>query len=106
MVGVPVNQRKRGARMIELDELNDIGEHIESMRSLVEGIVLASVDLKGSVVVEAVPSTSAIAIFITVATEDLGRFVGRDGRTVRSLRTILGAASKKFGLNCSVNFRE
>jgi uncharacterized protein len=92
--------------MIGVAELNDNGEHVESMRSLMEGIVLTLVDSMDSVVVKAVPLASEVAIVISVATEDLGKVIGKDGRTVRSLRTILGAASKKFGLNCSVDLRE
>jgi predicted RNA-binding protein YlqC (UPF0109 family) len=92
--------------MIELDEMKDTGEPVESMRSLMEGIVLTLVDSRDSVVVKAVPSASEVAIVIAVAAEDLGKVIGKDGRTVRSLRTILGAASKKFGLNCSVDLRE
>ncbi len=46
MIGVAANQRKRGSRIIKVNELNDIGEHIEPMRSLMEGIVLALVDSK------------------------------------------------------------
>jgi hypothetical protein len=63
-------------RMIELDELNDTREHVELMRSLMEGIVLALVDSKDSVVVKAVPSMSEVAIVITVATKDRGRLIG------------------------------
>jgi hypothetical protein len=71
-----------------------------------EEIVQALVDSKGSVVVEAVPHDSGASIVIAVATEDLGKVIGKEGRTARSLRTILGAASKKIGRSFSLDVRE
>ena len=35
--------------------------------------------------------------------KELSRLIGKEGRTARSLRTILGAAGKKFGLRCELN---
>jgi predicted RNA-binding protein YlqC (UPF0109 family) len=92
--------------MIDLAELNDTTEDVESMRSLMEGIVIALVDAKDNVVVKAVCSATGVAIVISVAAEDLGRVIGQEGRTIRSLRTILLAASKKFGLACSLDLKE
>jgi predicted RNA-binding protein YlqC (UPF0109 family) len=92
--------------MFEPDELNDTGKRIESMRSLLEGIVQALVDAEDSVVVEAVPVTSGTSLVIAVATEDIGKVIGREGRTAKSLRTILGAASKKLGHSFSMDVRQ
>ena len=35
--------------------------------------------------------------YITVSTEDRGRIIGRDGRTINSLRALINAASVKAG---------
>lgn len=40
-----------------------------------------------------------INIQITVANEDLGRVIGRDGKTIKSIRSIVSASALKNGLN-------
>lgn len=92
--------------MFEPDEINDTGKHIESMRSLMEGLVQALVDSEDSVVVEAIPVASGTAFVIAVATEDIGKVISKEGRTARSLRTILAAASKRCGHSFSMDLRQ
>ena len=40
-----------------------------------------------------------INLQITVANEDLGRVIGRDGKTIKSIRSIVSASALKNGLN-------
>lgn len=65
------------------------------MRALVEMIARALVDQPGAVSVVEVEEEQATVIEVTVAPEDLGKVIGRQGRTVRSIRTLLGAAGMK-----------
>ena len=66
------------------------------MRALVEMIARALVDQPGAVAVAEVEEDQATVIEVTVAPEDLGKVIGRQGRTVRSIRTLLGAAGMKY----------
>jgi uncharacterized protein len=63
------------------------------MVALVEILARAIVDKADEVEVEPFDENGQTVIELIVAEEDLGRIIGRHGRTARSLRTILHAAS-------------
>lgn len=64
--------------------------------SLIEYVVKALVDLPDNVRVSAVKGEQTTVIELHVAKEDLGKVIGKQGRTAQSLRTILNAASTKM----------
>ena len=66
------------------------------MRALVEQIAKALVDQPDKVSVQAVDGDQATVLELSVAPDDLGKVIGKQGRTARSLRTILGAAGMKL----------
>ncbi|MBZ5508638.1 MAG: KH domain-containing protein [Acidobacteriia bacterium] len=66
------------------------------MRMLVEQIAQALVDAPEQVQVTPVEDGDATILELRVAQSDLGKVIGRQGRTAKSIRTILGAASMKF----------
>jgi predicted RNA-binding protein YlqC (UPF0109 family) len=43
---------------------------------------------------------------LEVARDDRGRVIGRQGRTARALRTVVGAAARQRGLACRVEIRD
>jgi len=65
------------------------------MRELVTQIARALVDIPSEVVVEAQETPEATALRLRVAASDVGKVIGKQGRTARSIRTILGAVSMK-----------
>lgn len=66
------------------------------MRLLVEEIAKALVDEPEQVQVSAVEGEQTTVLELRVAPNDLGKVIGKQGRTARSIRTILGAASMKL----------
>ena len=66
------------------------------MRALVEDIAKALVDQPDQVSVQAVERDEATVLDLKVAAGDLGKVIGKQGRTARSIRTLLAAASMKF----------
>ena len=66
------------------------------MRALVEDIAKALVDQPDQVSVQAVERDEATVLELKVAPGDLGKVIGKQGRTARSIRTLLAAASMKF----------
>ena len=68
---------------------------IRSMIDLVAGMAKALVDLPDDVSVKAAPDNEGTVLLLRVAPGDLGKVIGKQGRTARSIRTILGAASMK-----------
>ncbi len=66
------------------------------MRALVEQIAKALVDEPEQVSVQAIDSSQATVLELRVAPNDLGKVIGKQGRTARSIRTLLGAAGMKL----------
>jgi predicted RNA-binding protein YlqC (UPF0109 family) len=72
------------------------GEPSELMKDLVFEIAKALVDQPENVSIELIQDRDATVIRLRVAHQDIGKVIGKQGRTARSLRTILGAASMKL----------
>ncbi len=66
------------------------------MRALVEQIAQALVDEPDQVSVRAVDGEQVVVLELRVSPNDLGKVIGKQGRTARSIRTILGAAGMKL----------
>jgi len=65
------------------------------MKELIERIARALVDKPEEVSVSAIEGNQSTVLELKVAKEDLGKIIGKQGRTARSLRIIVGAASAK-----------
>lgn len=68
----------------------------EPMKTLIEMIAKALVDKPDEVEVTEVEGEQTTVVELKVAKEDLGKVIGKQGRTARALRTILSAASTKI----------
>ena len=66
------------------------------MKDLVEFIAKALVNEPSAVVVNEVRGDNGSVLELKVASGDLGKVIGRQGRTARSLRTIVAAGGMKF----------
>ena len=66
------------------------------MKDLVIRIVQALVDHPEQVSVIEVHGNQTTVLELTVAKEDLGKVIGKEGRNARAVRTILGAAAAKL----------
>ncbi len=66
------------------------------MRALVEQIARALVDEPEHVSVQSVDGEQVTVLELRVSPNDLGKVIGKQGRTARSIRTILSAAGMKL----------
>ena len=66
------------------------------MKHLIEYIAKVLVDNPDEVRVTELEGRQTSVIELRVAKEDLGKVIGKQGRTARAMRTILGAASTKM----------
>jgi predicted RNA-binding protein YlqC (UPF0109 family) len=76
------------------------------MRELVEDIAKALVDIPEEVSVREVQGEQVTILELKVAPSDLGKVIGKQGRTARSVRTILGAAGMKVNRRFSLEILE
>ncbi len=72
------------------------------MTELVKYIVTALVDDKDSVSV----TEDGDVLTISVAKDDMGKIIGKQGRIIKSIRSVVKAASIKQGRNCTVEIDE
>jgi uncharacterized protein len=66
------------------------------MKDLIEFIAKALVDKPEDVIVTEIEGEQTSVIELKVAKEDLGKVIGKQGRTARAMRTILSASSTKL----------
>ena len=73
-----------------------VSEQGGDMRALVEQIAKALVDEPEKVTVRSIDGEQVTVLELSVSANDLGKVIGKQGRTARSIRTILGAAGMKL----------
>ncbi len=75
-------------------------------KDLVEYVVKLLVDKPEEVVVTEIHSEKTTVIELKVAQSDIGKVIGKQGKTARALRTILNAAGRKVGNRCILEILE
>ena len=76
------------------------------MQSLVEQMAKALVDKQDEVVVAVVDGEKTSVFELRVASDDIGKVIGKKGNTARAMRTILSAAGNKLGKRCVLEILE
>jgi predicted RNA-binding protein YlqC (UPF0109 family) len=67
------------------------------LRELIHAIASELVDHPDQVDVVEIPGDNNTVIELRVAKDDVGKVIGKEGRTAQSMRTILTAVSQKLG---------
>lgn len=76
------------------------------MKALIETMAKALVDNPEDVRVAEVEGEKTTVYELKVAQTDLGKVIGKQGKTARAMRTILGAAGTKIGKRCVLEILE
>jgi len=76
------------------------------MKELIQYIVAALVDHPDMVQVKESEQDDTIIIELTVAKEDLGKVIGKQGRTARAMRSVLTAAAGKVNKRSRLEIME
>jgi predicted RNA-binding protein YlqC (UPF0109 family) len=76
------------------------------MKQLVEDIAKALVDSPSDVLVRELQGEQVTVLELRVAPGDLGKVIGKQGRTARSIRTLLGAAGMKLNRRFTLEILE
>jgi predicted RNA-binding protein YlqC (UPF0109 family) len=82
------------------------GDESGGVRKMVEEIARALVDKPEEVTVTAVDEGGETVLELRVAQADMGRIIGRQGRTARSIRAIVAAAGEKLNQRFSLEILE
>ena len=73
----------------------DADKDVDRLKDLVDYVARALVDKPGEVEVKDVEEEGELVLELIVDEEDLGKVIGRQGRTARAMRTVLTAAAAK-----------
>ncbi|MDX9714599.1 MAG: KH domain-containing protein [Dissulfurispiraceae bacterium] len=76
------------------------------MKALIETMARSLVDSPDDVKVAEVEGEKTTVYELRVAKADLGKVIGKQGKTARAMRTILGAAGTKVGKRCVLEILE
>jgi predicted RNA-binding protein YlqC (UPF0109 family) len=76
--------------------VSDQDQDHPALQDLVKFLAQQLVDRPDEVLVEEMEEEGAAVFELTVAEEDLGKVIGKQGRTARALRTVLSAAATKL----------
>ncbi len=76
------------------------------MKELIEKMAKALVDKPEDVAVSEVVGEKTTVFELRVAQTDLGKVIGKQGKTARAMRTILGASGTKIGKRCVLEILE
>ncbi len=80
--------------MVRLNDEKSL--EVVTMKELIKFMAQALVDFPDQVEVSEVTGEQTSVIELRVAKEDLGKVIGKQGRTAKAMRTILSAASTKI----------
>jgi hypothetical protein len=76
------------------------------MKAVVEVVAQALVDRPDSIKVTESRRRGMIVVELTTAPSDMGKIIGRQGRTAAALRTLVGLASEKAGVRAQLDIRD
>jgi uncharacterized protein len=76
------------------------------VKQLVTEIAKALVDIPDEVAVTEIAGEQVTVLELRVAPSDLGKVIGKQGRTARSIRTLLGAAGMKLNRRFTLEILE
>ena len=79
---------------------------MSEIKNLVQDIAKALVDIPEQVSVREVEGEQVTVLELRVAPSDLGKVIGKQGRTARSIRTLLGAAGMKLNRRFTLEILE
>jgi predicted RNA-binding protein YlqC (UPF0109 family) len=90
---------------VDLDDDVDDGNRIEGAvpRAVLEYLAKAIVDDPDSVVVEVEEGRNNVSLRLNVSPDDMGRVIGRRGRTAQAIRTVVRAAAAREGMDVHVD---
>jgi uncharacterized protein len=79
---------------------------VDSLKEVVEYIARNLVDDPEAVAVTVVERDDSVVLQLSVAAEDMGKVIGRGGRTARAMRAVVRAAGAKAGVSTMLEIVE
>jgi predicted RNA-binding protein YlqC (UPF0109 family) len=89
-----------------LDTDSDGGELVPAptATAVLDHVVRALVDEPDAISIEGIEGRRGVTLEVRVAPGDMGRLIGKRGRTAQSIRTVVRAAATRDGVSVDVDF--
>lgn len=87
----------------EVDDVDDVAPSAPSATAVLEYIAKALADDPAAVSVEVSQKSGKVVLSLSVGPADMGRVIGRRGRTAQAIRALVGAAGVRDGVTTSVD---
>jgi len=99
-----INEIEEGNRADDVDEDDDFNS-VEggTARDVLDYITRAIVDDADSIEIEAEERRGRVELRLHVAPDDMGKVIGKRGRVVQAIRTLVRAAAARDGLDADVD---
>ncbi len=81
-------------------------QEVEGMKNLIEVIVKSIVDFPENVEITQIDGESTIVFEVRVRKEDLGKVIGKKGRTINAIRTLVNATAAKTSMRAMLELVE
>ena len=75
----------------------------EELSVLINTMAKSLVDRPENASIESIETAESLTFVVRADDADMGKLIGLGGRTARSLRTIMGGAGRRYGVNCVVD---
>jgi predicted RNA-binding protein YlqC (UPF0109 family) len=79
---------------------------VEKIKSMVHDLACMLVDEPGKIKIIEEERNNAIIVVISVAKNDVGKVIGKNGQTAKALRALVNAASTRMGKKVLLEIRE
>ncbi len=86
--------------------LAPISTRIEKMKEFVEYIVKNLVDNPDKVVIKEIGGTQTIILELSVEKSDIGKIIGKRGKTINAIRTLLMSVASRNGIRVNLEIME
>lgn len=84
----------------------DVGSGVSPLRAVLEVVVRALVDRPDSVRVTETERRGMSVLELRTAPDDMGKIIGRQGRTAAALRTLVALTAEKHGKRAQLDIRD
>ena len=85
------------------DQGSDSEEHAETATAVLEYIAKSLAEDPAAVSVDVSERQGKVVLSLSVGPDDMGRIIGRRGRTAQAIRALVGAAGARDGVTTSVD---
>jgi predicted RNA-binding protein YlqC (UPF0109 family) len=79
---------------------------VEEIKNMVHDLAAMLVDEPGEISIIEEERNSAIIVVISVAKDDVGKIIGKNGQTAKALRALVNAVSTRIGKKVLLEIRE